>query len=136
MGAEKGFPFLKKVMNFYENRNFITPNGNLDTTTLPTVLARNLRDEKIDVLPMEFFSPKNTRTLELRITKNTYSIHHFNGSWHSVAQQKHVSLRTSLCRLFGENLGELLTTVVAVFINLRYEGVSYTLNKICSKMFK
>lgn len=136
MGAENGLPFLKKVMSVYENRSFIDSSGRFDTTTLPTILARNLKNEKLEILPMEYFSPKNTRTLELQITKNTYCIHHFNGSWHSLAQQKHVALRTLLCRLFGENIGEILTTVMAVFINIRYEGFSYTMKKIYSKLFK
>ena len=37
MGAEKELPFLKKVMGFYEDHEFINADGNLDTTTLPTM---------------------------------------------------------------------------------------------------
>lgn len=134
MGAEKGAPFLKNVMSFYENHNFINDNGSLNTTTLPTILAQKLDNEEISVLPMEYFSPKNTRTLELQITKNTYSIHHFNGSWHSLAQQKHVALRTKLCIFFGEFFGNAIASACAVFINLRYEGVSVTIKKILAKI--
>ena len=134
MGTEKELPFVKKVMEFYERHDFVDDDGNLDTTTLPTVLARRMKGEKLDILPMDFFSPKNTRTLELQITKNTYSIHHFNGSWHSLAQQKHVALRTKLCWIFGERIGEILASIGAVFINLRYEGFLYTTRKIFSKI--
>lgn len=134
MGAEKELPFLKKVMEFYEGRHFVDENGTLDTTTLPTVLARKLKGENLEILPMDYFSPKNTRTLELQITKNTYSIHHFNGSWHSSAQQKHVALRTRLCKAFGERLGEMLATIGAVFINLKYEGILNTVKKIIAKI--
>lgn len=134
MGTEKGFPFLKKVMSFYEEHNFIDDKGTLNTTTLPTILAQKLKGEEINVLPMDFFSPKNTRTLELQITKNTYSIHHFNGSWHSLAQQKHVALRIKLCTLFGEFFGNIIASACAVFINLRYEGVSVTIKKILAKV--
>ena len=133
MGAEKGFPFLKKVMEFYERRDFVDDDGYMDTTTLPTVLARKMKGEKLDILPMDYFSPKNTRTLELQVAQNTYSIHHFNGSWHSLAQQKHVALRTNLCKLFGEKAGEMLATIGAVFINLRYEGLFTTIKKIADK---
>lgn len=134
MGTEKGFPFLKKVMEFYERHDFVDDNGNMDTTTLPTVLARNLKGSNLEILPMDYFSPKNTRTLALETTKNTYSIHHFNGSWHSLAQQKHVALRTKLCKVFGEWVGEMLASFLAIFINIRYEGLGNTVKKISSKM--
>ena len=95
---------------------------------------RFLRDNSLEIFPMDYFSPKNTRTLVLETTENTYSIHHFNGSWHSFAQQKHVALRTKLCKVFGERLGEILTSFLAIFINIRYEGLGNTLKKISSKI--
>ena len=85
-------------------------------------------------MPMDYFSPKNTRTLELQMTANTYSIHHFNGSWHSLAQQKHVALRTKLCKVFGEKRGDLLSSFLAIFIHVRYEGLWRTLIKILDKI--
>lgn len=133
-GAEKELPFLKSVMAFYESHDFCDKNGFLNTTTLPTVMARALRDNSLDVFPMDYFSPKNTRTLALETTINTYSIHHFNGSWHSLTQQKHVALRTKLCNVFGERTGEILATIGAVFINLKYEGFQKTLKKISQKV--
>ena len=133
-GAEKGLPFLKSVMAFYETQAFCGKNGFLNTTTLPTVMARVLRDNPLEIFPMDYFSPKNTRTLALETTKNTYSIHHFNGSWHSLAQQKHVTLRTKLCKVFGERVGEMLASFLAIFVNIRYEGLMFTLKKIKDKV--
>ena len=133
-GAEKGLPFLKSVMEFYETHDFCDQNGFLDTTTLPTVMARALRNNALEIFPMDYFSPKNTRTLALETTENTYSIHHFNGSWHSLAQQKHVALRTKLCKVFGERVGEILTSFLAIIINVRYEGPGNTIKKISSKI--
>lgn len=133
-GAKKCLPFLKSVMTFYETHDFCDKNGFLNTTTLPTVMARALRDNPLDVFPMDYFSPKNTRTLALEITKNTYSIHHFNGSWHSVAQQKHVALRTKLCKMLGEKIGDMLSSFLAIFIHIRYEGFECTLKKISDKV--
>lgn len=134
MGAEKGLPFLKKVMEFYERHDFVKDDGYMDMTTLPTILARKLKGESLEILPMDYFSPKNTRTLELHITENTYSIHHFNGSWHSLAQQKHVALRTKLCKVLGEGFGDVLSSFLAVFIHVRYEGPWRTLIKILDKI--
>ena len=133
-GAEKGLPFLKSVMAFYETHDFCDKNGFLNTTTLPTVMARVLRDNPLEIFPMDYFSPKNTRTLALETTINTYSIHHFNGSWHSLAQQKHVALRTKLCKVLGEKRGDLLSSFLAIFIHVRYEGFWRTLIKILDKI--
>ena len=44
--------------------------------------AQFVDDEKIVcVLPMDYFSPKNYVTKKITITENTYSIHHFAGTW-------------------------------------------------------
>ena len=134
MGAEKGLPFLKRIMEYYERHDFIDDDGYMDTTTLPTILARELKGANLEIFPMDYFSPKNTRTLELQITGNTYSVHHFNGSWHSLAQQKHVALRTKLCKVLGESLGDLLSSFLAIFIHVRYEGLWHTLIKIFKKI--
>jgi hypothetical protein len=88
---------------------------------------------EISLLPMDYFSPKNTRTLEVDATDNTYSVHHFNGSWYTKAQSAHVRLRIKLCKIFGEKIGELLSSVAALFIHCRYEGAWYTLKKVVSK---
>ena len=121
-------------MTFYETHDFCEKNDFLNTTTLPTVMARVLHGNPLEIFPMDYFSPKNTRTLVLKITENTYSIHHFNGSWHSLAQQKHVALRTKLCKVLGERVGEILASLGAIFINIRYEGILFTLKKIIDKV--
>lgn len=134
MGCEPGNEFIAKCLEFYKDRDFVNKDGSFNTVTLPTVLARELKNfGDLEILPMDYFSPKNTRTLAVEKTGNTYSVHHFNGSWHSVAQQKHVALRTKLCRVFGEKMGEALSTFCAVFINVRYEGLAGTLRKIVLK---
>ena len=135
MGCEPGNEFVGKCLDFYKNKEFINRDGSLNTTTLPTILARVSANFKtLNILPMDYFSPKNTRTLALEITENTYSIHHFNGSWHSLAQQKHVALRTKLCKILGEVLGEILSSFIALFINIYYEGFWVTLKRIYSKL--
>ena len=58
--------------------------------------------------------------MEIEATENTYSIHHFNGSWYTKAQAVHVRLRIKLCKIFGERLGEILSTIAALFIHCRY----------------
>lgn len=150
MGCEKGNAVIKACLDYYDGRNFIKPNGEFDMLILPYAMALvfskyALKDiksikvfdsdpQKICLLPMDYFSPKNTRTLEVDATENTYSVHHFNGSWYTKAQSVHVKLRIKLCKVFGEKMGEVLSTIAALFIHCRYEGVWYTFRKTASKM--
>ena len=150
MGCEKGNLVIKACLDYYKDRNFVKPNGEHDMLILPYAMALvfsryTLKDiegiedfdsdsKKICLFPMDYFSPKNTRTLEVDATKNTYSVHHFNGSWYTKAQSVHVKLRIKLCKVFGEKIGEVLSTIAALFIHCRYEGIWYTFRKTASKM--
>ena len=134
-GCEKGNQIVKEALDYFATHDYLDKNGVLDPMTLPTLLSLVIKKHPdIEVFPMDYFSPKNTRTLDLHITKNTYSVHHFNGSWHSLAQQKYVGLRTKLCQRFGEKIGELISLFAIIPINLRYEGVVKTFRKISKKL--
>ncbi|MCK9183713.1 MAG: glycosyl transferase [Fibrobacteraceae bacterium] len=152
-GAEAHLPLLKKGLDHYNNRPFeIHPNV-FDTTILPYIFSKIVHEcfgtkainniaafdaasSCIQLFPASYFSPKNTRTLEIKSTKNTYCIHHFNGSWHSKAQQKHVQARQALCHIFGEPIGEFIAAIYAIHIHLRYEGPITTLNTITEKFLQ
>lgn len=136
MGCEKGCTVIKECLDFYDGRNFVKPNGEYDMLILPYAMSLvfSKHAKRISLLPMDYFSPKNTRTLEIEATENTYSVHHFNGSWYTKAQAVHVWLRIKLCKVFGEKVGEILSTIAALFIHSRYEGVWYTFKKTVSKM--
>lgn len=100
-GAEKGAPWLKECLNYYENRHFIMPNGRIDLKPLPEIIENALLNcgyefydikhpsqtidattkKLIAVLPNEYFSPMSYKTRKLSVTPNTYAIHHFAASW-------------------------------------------------------
>lgn len=92
MAAEKGLLFMQEQLRCYENRHFIVNRKpdlktNVETITeycLKEGLVLNNTKQTIKgftFYPKEFFCPKNSQTLELSITENTYTIHHFSGSW-------------------------------------------------------
>jgi len=95
-GSEKKSSWLKFILNYYENRNFI--NNSFALMPIPQIAFYILSKYKynfiqnspetfdynpqtINVFPNEYFSPKDWLTKECFLTKNTYSIHHFIGSW-------------------------------------------------------
>lgn len=99
-GVKKGSEWIKVCLDYYKNRSFIREDGSFDTITLPTIVkkclkdngyhikkiytlhdARRLSDKEIPTFPSTYFSPKSYLTGKIQLSKNTYSIHHFSGSW-------------------------------------------------------
>lgn len=98
MGFGKGHPLMALLLKQYEDRHFRSGIGKFETVPLP-YLIRSCIDENfryvsipdvgsfdyggdaISVLPTDYFSPKDYKTRVLNVTGNTYSIHHFSGSW-------------------------------------------------------
>lgn len=98
-GAEKHTPFLKDCLNYYDNRSFILQDGTHDKKVLPKImyetlslhhLIKNRKKIEIEnspntiyVFSPDFLTAKSYETGKIHITKNTYTIHHFAGSWFS-----------------------------------------------------
>lgn len=92
-GSEKGFPLLKKILDFRENIDFIMLNGSMNQDTCGYYESVPLMKEglRLDgtmqnikgltVLPSEYFHPKSSVTGLTNITDRTYSIHRFDWSW-------------------------------------------------------
>lgn len=94
--AEKGNPIIYENMKYYDDlRNFDSLKSCPYITT--EILQRHgLTNnttivQKIDgftIYPEEYLCPKNERTGLTKITKNTYSIHHFDASWFEESWKK------------------------------------------------
>ncbi|MBQ3802869.1 MAG: glycosyl transferase [Oscillospiraceae bacterium] len=95
-GAEKGAEVLLDLMKAYEDLPFISSDGRYDVTPCPerntaVLRAKGLRadgseqilDGGIHIYPKPFFCPKDYESGETVITEDTYTIHHFNASWHT-----------------------------------------------------
>jgi mannosyltransferase OCH1-like enzyme len=96
-GSLPGNVFLQECMDSYHNRHFIKEDGTYDYEfMIPHVMKQNIKDISIlndlsdyqskststQVFASKFFSPKNCDTSELdKLTNQTFSIHHFRGSW-------------------------------------------------------
>lgn len=104
-GVEKGCAWLKLCLDYYKNRHFVKENGAFDDRTLPRIISNLLLEngytfyeckdiiesvpakDAIAIFPSDYFSPKSYRTGRIKKTSNTYSIHHFAGSWLPWEQQ-------------------------------------------------
>ncbi len=98
MGFEKGHPLLKSLLERYEGRSFYKEDGSIDNETLPKIIRAGISEgftlkpiqnitefdnnpSFVCVFPVDWFSPKSWDTKEIFMTGNTFSIHHFEGSW-------------------------------------------------------
>lgn len=99
-GASAQHPLIKKMRDIYDNLQFVNDDGSLNLQPSPhyntMVLAENgMRMDNtmqiihgITVYPAEYFCPVNWKNKKCEITKNTYSIHHFNASWLTDTEKK------------------------------------------------
>lgn len=116
MGAEKYSRLFEGMVKYYENIHFIQKDGSFDTKILPCIMDNVIQQnfeikritsieqfdtspDKINILPPDWFSPKSYKTGRIHLTKNTYTIHHFAGSWIPLNKRlKHI-LRQILGRI-------------------------------------
>ena len=92
IAANPGMGLYKTILDSYEADHFIK-NGIYDQTTVvvrtTSILKRyGLHDipgiqevAGIKIYPAEYFCPKDFLSERINITDNTYSIHHFDGTW-------------------------------------------------------
>ena len=88
--------WIGQLLDEYNDRCFIRQDGSLDMTTNVSFISDSIRKEGIELngqharydflelYPQEYFSPRNWEDGRYCVTENTYAIHFFSGSWHSV----------------------------------------------------
>ena len=127
MASEKGGLWAARELQQYDDRHFIKEDGTYDLTTNVFTITNNLRKEGfllnntyqdhrniITMYPMEYFCPEDQVPL-----KNTYTIHHFCGSWCSprkrfVKRMKQSVQQFMVCRII---LSFILKTRRKLFLN-------------------
>lgn len=121
MAGEKGNPWIKDLLDEYDDIKFIDKDGNMDLTT-NVVRITNLTKEKyglvqessyqdlkdgiVTMYPHEYFCPKDWETGEIHLTENTYTIHHFSGSWHGEKEKKEAEEYRKRLEKYVEKYGE------------------------------
>jgi hypothetical protein len=87
--------------------------------------------------PVEYFCPKSFNTGKLRITENTYSIHHYDASWTSKTDRKYHKIINRITGTIGENkLSKLLVLFVYLAQNIEEKGWASTIKLYCRKLTK
>lgn len=118
MGAEKKSEWIGHCLNYYADRSFAQKDGSYDTKPLPDIITHILQEyyelnyieglgdiedkEKINILPVDYFSPKKWDDATVyNVTTNTYCIHHFCGSWLPTKYRMKLKLKRFIQKRFG-----------------------------------
>lgn len=101
MGSVKDGDWITELLNYYKDKSFYDENGNVKMIPNTVVITEIMKkkgvklnnklqcfDKYVSFYPSEYFCPKSHLTGEIKITPNTYCIHHFAGSWLTPAQKE------------------------------------------------
>ena len=118
-GCMPGMPIFKEMISCYDgDEPYEMIDGELHYIESPRLctkvllnhglkqngLRQNVAD--IEIFPVDYFCPKDYQTGKLKVTENTYSIHHFDGSWHGKNAAFYRNLMQTLNIIFGVKLGQ------------------------------
>lgn len=145
MAARKNHPWIKSLLSYYDDRSFILPDGDYDHTPNTEVITdytikeygwkpldkfQELKDGLV-IYPFEYFCSKDYETGEIYKTENTYSIHHFNGSWHTEEEKKWRKKNEQYTKLFGKNIGKF---IVRIESSLSRNGIKGSIKKLLQRL--
>ncbi|MBR1775005.1 MAG: glycosyl transferase [Bacteroidales bacterium] len=112
LGINPGLGLLQELLDKYATLHFINFDGTYNQKTIVQYTTELLckhglkYTDKIqqvaDVLvyPKEYFCPKSVDTWNIDITINTYTIHHYDGSW----LNKEYKFKRKIRKIIGNNL--------------------------------
>ncbi len=91
------------------------------------------------IYPPEYFCPKDMRTSELKLTENTYTIHHYDGSWVEEWKREIRVYAESTYSQFGDTK---LSRLKVIFFHFKktlshygfLKGVIYWKNLVCKRL--
>ena len=127
MACEKGNPMFTEFLNEYKTAHFLLPDSSLDQTTnvvritniclkygfIPNNQKQMIRT--FTLLPQDYLCPKSFETGKTELTKNTLTIHHFNGSWRSEQEVYQTELSRKLIDYFPF-IPHILQVHIAAFV--------------------
>ena len=100
LAANPGLELYQEILHNYSQRHFCKIDGSFDLTTVVVIISEILNrhgflSQKneiqeccgIKIYPPEYFCPKAPGYNEINLTKDTYTIHHYTGTWLPLSQK-------------------------------------------------
>ena len=131
----------REILTSYQSEQFINKNGSLNLKTVVDRVSeifvkhgfvskdclQNIANTTI--YPSEYYCPKDNRTGELNITTNTYTIHHYDGSWTIPLRKKYVKIKTILTKFLGIKLATVFLLPLQAVCIIKEVGFKSFLKK-------
>ena len=114
---------LKYLLSYYDDKHFKSEDGSYDTTTNVTTITKMIK-EKYDIklnntfqifgdnnamFPFEYFCAKDLLDGNIKKTHNTYTIHHFSGSWLNEWGMVKKNIKIYLSKFLGRRFVEIIS---------------------------
>ena len=124
LGVNPGLGLYKEILDLYETLHFKNKDGSLNLKTVvqyttEILVKHGLKNTNniqycagIYIYPREFFCPKNIDTGILELTDNSYTIHHFEGTWLTPWLRLRHGVKMFLVTVFGKNFVEYLIKIL------------------------
>lgn len=131
MASVKNQSMMTRLLNGYDGLHFKRLDGSLDLTPntekitkecLALGLELNNIEQTVDgftLLSSEYLCPLDPKTRKLTITQNTYTIHHFNGSWMSDEMKYYMKELLKYKKFMPNNFASNLASYKSV---AKYQG--------------
>lgn len=128
--AERKNEVVKAMLDEYKDLHFINENNKMALVPCPIKNTNALvklgwdKQDKLSnikgvtIYPTNYFCPYNYNTGEMKITENTYSIHHCEATWLDDYEKKLFNDKKKLVARFGKKLGKILYYIEKFFVLL------------------
>ncbi len=135
--AVKRMVVYEDLLNIYQKMHFVRDDGRLEFKTIVAVVSDYFAKQGvaissdivtakgINIYPPEFFCPMDYVSRKIHISDNTYSIHHFDGSW--IRPTKLESIEEPFWKFFHQNNKQIIYRLRNY--SIRY---SYSISKFIS----
>lgn len=111
MGAEKGHKWIGDLLDEYNDKKFILDDGSYNLATNTQMITKTTKDKygwesknkyqvlkgDLHIYPFEVFCAKDCTNGKIKSSNNTYTIHHFSGSWLTKTDK----LKQKIIRIIG-----------------------------------
>ena len=149
MAANPGLGLFAELLDMYNDTHFIKSDGSINKTTVVEYMTKQLYSHGyiannsiqkicgIYVYTPEYFSPMNQFTGEIKITDNTYTIHHYSGSWLDWENRLYHKVNRSLKnRKILNLLWNFISLPLRIEGKIRVFGIRNTLSMIKKRIHK
>lgn len=130
---------FKELLKDYDTIHFKRSDGTYNLETNVTKITRiclkyGLKQDNtlqtvqgFTLLPKDYLCPKNHETKDITITKNTLTIHHFDGSWHSEEDKYFEAIKKKLPFFLKNQMGYYFCKFVSL---VKYHGFFIAIKRI------